>query len=122
MQKWGGFEIKKENVVLFDNTEGSLQPLIEKLSRGNMTFAADIEQRCERLGKELPGDFKRQDKEEGTSNHGEFMAMMQLMQESNQKFFEMMSDQQKASNAALVAALNRPVQVVSGGGGRCAIF
>jgi hypothetical protein len=61
MERWGGFKIPKENVVLFDNTPGSIQPLIDKLSRGNMTFATDIEQRCVKLGKELPGDFKRQD-------------------------------------------------------------
>jgi hypothetical protein len=39
------------------------------------------------LGKELPGDFKRQDEEEKTDNHSEFMGMMTLMQESNNKFF-----------------------------------
>ena len=87
MEKWGGFKIEKENVILFDNTKESIQPLIDKLSRGNMTFAKDIEKRCEQLGKELPGDFKKQDKEEGTDNHSEFMGMMQLMQESNNKFF-----------------------------------
>ncbi len=40
--------------------------MIDKLSHGNMTFASDIEQRCKILGKELPGDFKIQDLEEGT--------------------------------------------------------
>ena len=52
-----------------------------------MKFARDLDKRYEQLGKELPGDFKKQDKEEGTENHSEFMGMMQLMQESNNKFF-----------------------------------
>jgi hypothetical protein len=73
--------------VLFNNTKESLLPLIDKLSRGNMKFARDLDKRYEQLGKELPGDFKKQDKEEGTENHSEFMGMMQLMQESNNKFF-----------------------------------
>ena len=46
MEKWGGFKIEKENVILFDNTKESIQPLIDKLSRGNMKFAKDIEERC----------------------------------------------------------------------------
>jgi hypothetical protein len=32
--------------------------MIDKLSRGNMTFARDIDQRREKLGKELPKDFE----------------------------------------------------------------
>jgi hypothetical protein len=38
LSKWGGFEIKRENVILFDNTSESLQPLSNKITRGNMTF------------------------------------------------------------------------------------
>ncbi len=32
--------------------------MIDKLSRGNMTFARDIDQRREKLGKELPKDYE----------------------------------------------------------------
>jgi hypothetical protein len=38
ISKWGGFEIKRENVILFNNTSESLQPLLDKITRGNMTF------------------------------------------------------------------------------------
>ena len=85
MEKWGGFKIEKENVILFDNTKESIQPLIEKLCCGNMKFAKDIEEKCVKLGKELPDDFKKQDAEEITPNYRELMHMMALMQESNNK-------------------------------------
>jgi hypothetical protein len=87
MEKWGGFNIKKENVILFDNTIESIQPLIDKISRGNMTFGKDIEKRCELLGRELPGDFKKQDKEEGTVNYSEFKGIMMILEETNRGFF-----------------------------------
>ena len=57
MEKWGGFEFNRDNVIYMDNTKESLQPLIDKLTPGKMKFAQDIEQRCVELGKELPGDF-----------------------------------------------------------------
>jgi hypothetical protein len=50
--------------VLFNNTKESLLPLIEKLSRGNMKFARDLDKRYEKLGKELPGDFRQEIEEE----------------------------------------------------------
>ncbi len=76
MEKWNGFKIEKENVILFDNTKESIQPLIDKLSRGNMTFTNDTEEKCVKLGKELTGDFKKQDAEEITPNNRELMNMM----------------------------------------------
>jgi hypothetical protein len=84
MEKWGGFEIKKDNVIYVKNDEESLRPLVDKLTHGSMHFAEDIEARCIELGNNLPGDFKKQDGLEKTDNHNEFMAMMQLMNETNQ--------------------------------------
>jgi hypothetical protein len=46
--------------VLFNNTQESLFPLIERISRGNMKFARDLEKRYEQLGKELPGEFRQE--------------------------------------------------------------
>lgn len=69
MEKWGGFEIKRDNVIFVKNTEESLRPLVEKITHGSMQFAEDIEVRCIELGKNLPGDFKKQDSHENTENH-----------------------------------------------------
>ena len=44
--KYGGFEVKKENMIFFNNTADSLQPLIDKLTPGNMNFAADLDKKC----------------------------------------------------------------------------
>lgn len=49
MEKWGGFQIKRENVILFNNTYYSIQPLIDKLCLGNMTFAKDLDNKCNQL-------------------------------------------------------------------------
>lgn len=80
-KKWGGFEVPMENVIKFDNTPQSLEPLISKLSRGNMTFVENLEEKCNQLQRELPGDFVRQDREEGTKNSSEFAALLEIMQE-----------------------------------------
>jgi hypothetical protein len=45
-EKYGKFEVKKENMILFDNTAESLQPLVDKLTPGNMNFAADLDEKC----------------------------------------------------------------------------
>ena len=45
-EKYGKFEVKKENMILFDNTAESLQPLVDKLTPGNMNFAADLDKKC----------------------------------------------------------------------------
>jgi hypothetical protein len=44
--KYGGFEVKKENMIFFNNTAESLQPLVDKLTPGNMNFAADLDGKC----------------------------------------------------------------------------
>ena len=48
-----------ENVIQFNNTKGSLQPLVDKLKDGNMKFCENLEQKANKLAKELPGDFAR---------------------------------------------------------------
>ena len=59
LKKSGGIDIKKENVILFNNTAKSLQPLINKLTRGNMNFTSSIDQKRLKVEQELPGDFQR---------------------------------------------------------------
>jgi hypothetical protein len=53
LKKSGGIDIKKENVILFNNTAKSLQPLINKLTRGNMNFTSLIDQKRLKVEKEL---------------------------------------------------------------------
>ena len=48
-----------ENVIQFNNTKESLQPLVDKLQEGNMKFCENLEQKANKLAKELPGDFAR---------------------------------------------------------------
>ena len=42
-KKWGGFEVPMENVIQFNNTKESLQPLVDKLKDGNMKFCENLE-------------------------------------------------------------------------------
>ncbi|TNV80944.1 hypothetical protein FGO68_gene1750 [Halteria grandinella] len=124
-KKWGGFEVPKDNVVYFKNTPESLQPLIDKLKRGNMKFADNLEERCSKIAQELPGDFRRQDAAEGTRNSSEFMAFMEIMQEQNRDFIKLLSDQHKTSTELLVQIANKPPVIIErggGGGGICSIF
>ena len=58
-KKWGGFEVPMENVIQFNNTKESLQPLVDKLKEGNMKFCENLEQKANKLAKELPGDFAK---------------------------------------------------------------
>jgi len=46
--------------------------MFSMLSPGNMKFVENLEERFEEFTNELPGDFKRQDKAEGTTNAAEF--------------------------------------------------
>lgn len=46
-----------------------------------MTFVEDIEQKCEQIQRELPGDFKRQDMMEGTNNAQEYQFLAEVMRE-----------------------------------------
>ncbi|TNV72682.1 hypothetical protein FGO68_gene346 [Halteria grandinella] len=124
-KKWGGFEVPRENVIYFKNTPESLQPLIDNLKRGNMKFASNLEERCHQIAKELPGDFRKQDAAEGTRNSSEFMALMEIMQETNREFIKQLSDQQKATTELLVQIANKPPVVIHTGGDDddgCTIF
>ena len=64
----GGVNIPRDNVILFNNTSKSLEPLIAKIKPGNMRFHHDIVAKGMEIFRELPGDFKKQDKTEGTNN------------------------------------------------------
>jgi hypothetical protein len=79
-----------------------------------MTFARNLDERCAELEKELPGDFKRQDHEEGTQNAKEFNDTVELLTEENIKYL-------KAAGSIMGTAL------ISGAAfavrtGKCVIF
>ena len=59
----GEFEIPRDHVVLFDKTPASLLPNFQKLSPGNMQFVENLPEKVKKIFKELPGDFKKLDKE-----------------------------------------------------------
>ena len=48
-----------ENVIQFNNTKESLQPLVDKLKEGNMKFCENLETKAKQLAKDLPGDFAK---------------------------------------------------------------
>jgi hypothetical protein len=48
-KKYGGLEIPVENVIKFDNTKRSLEPLIFKITPSIMHFAEDLDVRAEAI-------------------------------------------------------------------------
>jgi hypothetical protein len=66
-EKYGGFEVKKENMIFFNNTADSLQPLIDKLTPGNMNFASDLDKKCAQINKELAKAYDLHDAENQTN-------------------------------------------------------
>ena len=85
-KKYGGLEIPIENVIKFDNTQKSLEPLIHKITPSDMHFAEDLDVRAEAILQELPGDFKKLDDAEGTKRAEEFKMMLDVMKEQNEHF------------------------------------
>ena len=66
--KYGSLVIPPNNVIKFNNTTESLREFISKLKTSNMHFHENLKEKADEIGKELPGDFKRQDDAEGTQN------------------------------------------------------
>ena len=83
--KYGNIEISRDHVILFDNTKESLAPLVEKINRGTkkMRFLEpeELVRKADEIFRELPGDFSKQDKEQGTNNSQMFAMMMEMMKE-----------------------------------------
>ena len=52
---------------------------------------AELVRRADEVMHELPGDFAKQDKEQGTNNAEMFAMMVDLMKESNKNMMMMMS-------------------------------
>ena len=70
-------------MIKFNNTEESLVPLLDKLKPATMHFHEKVEDKAEEILDELPGDFRRQDKNEGTNNSAQFAMLLDMMKEQN---------------------------------------
>ena len=53
--------------------------------------AKELVNRANKVLDELPGDFKRQDKEEGTQNAKMFEGMLAMMREQNENMVKMIA-------------------------------
>ena len=53
--------------------------MLEKLKPATMHFHEKVEDKAEEILDELPGDFKRQDKNEGTNNGAQFAMLLEMM-------------------------------------------
>ena len=54
-----------------------------------MHFHENVEDKAEEILDELPGDFKRQDKNEGTQNGEQFAMLLEMMKEQNKNLEKM---------------------------------
>lgn len=90
--KIGQIDIPKDNVVVYANNPEQLKELIPKISRGNMQFLEpeQLVKAADEIIAELPGDFKKQPKDEGSSNMEMFKMMMEIMKEQANSTKEMM--------------------------------
>lgn len=80
----GNVTIPRDNVILFNNTQESLIPLLEKVKPSNMHFHKNIEEKAGEILKELRGDFKRQDEAERTNNAVQFKYVLDMIKEQNE--------------------------------------
>ena len=53
--------------------------------------AEKLVEKANKVLSELPGDFKRQDKEEGTKHAKQFELMLQMMKEQNDNMVKMIA-------------------------------
>ena len=91
-KKYGQVEIPRENVIVYGNNPEQLKELIPKISHGNMQFL-EPEQLMKagyQVFKELPGEFVKQDKEQGSQNLEMYKMMMEMMKEQNESMRQMM--------------------------------
>lgn len=73
MRKYGGIGIPLENVILYDKTKESLEPLISKLKPGSKLhldkdFIEDHDQMMREFDNDPLSIFDRYDKNEGKCN------------------------------------------------------
>ena len=77
-----------------------------------MTFhrAEELVNRANKVMEQLPGDFQRQDREEGTRNFKMFEVMLTMMKEQNENLTKMVAgmNQQVAELAKALANMPRP--------------
>lgn len=112
--EYGKIKIERENVILFNKKRGeeSLQPLIDILSSfeepGNMKFyrAQELVDKANKVLCELPGDLRRQDKEQGTDNEKTLKIIVDMMKENNAQVLNM-ATQTMSMVGNLSASMNR---------------
>ena len=60
IRDYSGLGIPQDNVILFDKTKESLEPLISKMKPGSTVHLVEnLEQVAAEILDELPGDFRR---------------------------------------------------------------
>lgn len=91
-KQYGQVEIPKENVIIYSNNPDQLKELVRKIYHGNMQFleAEQLFNSADQVFKELPGDFVRQENDQGTQNLEIFKMMMEMMKEQNESIQQMM--------------------------------
>ena len=110
-KQYGKIDISRENVVFFNNTAESLEGMVQAIKPGNMHFLEpeQLIKATEEILKELPGDFAKQDKAQGTNNQEMFVMLMEMMKEQSLNFAKMMqeSSKQVADLAQAIASMPR---------------
>ena len=119
-KQYGQVEIPRENVIVYSNNPEQLKELIPKISHGNMQFLEpeQLMKAADQVFKELPGDFAKQDKEQGTQNLEMFKMMMEMMKEQNESMRQMMI----STNAQVAQLASASASMPSGDSGFCSIF
>ena len=54
-------------MIFFNNTTDSLQPLVDKLTPGNMNFSADLDEKCAQINKEIAKAYQLHDEKNQTN-------------------------------------------------------